>query len=194
MSKSIKIKFDDALTFERMLLAYERTSITKRNSKEAISYSIDLETNITNLYTSIKKGTYKIGKYKEFIIYEPKMRKIRALSYKDRIVHQWYVGEFIKPFFVPRFIEDTYACINGRGTHKAVDKLQKYMKIYYKKNPNFYILKCDVKKYFYTIDKAILFDILKRHMKEEKLIDFTYKMIYEDKNEKVGISIGYSNF
>ena len=79
MSKSIKIKFDDALTFERMLLAYERTSITKRNSKEAISYSIDLETNITNLYTSIKKGTYKIGKYKEFIIYEPKMRKIMKI-------------------------------------------------------------------------------------------------------------------
>lgn len=190
MPKSIKKKFDDALTFENMLKAYERTSVTKRNSKEAIRYSIDLETNITNLVVSIKNGNYKIGKYRQFIIYEPKKRSIRALAYKDRIVHQWFVGEFIKPFFVPRFIKDTFACIDGRGTHKAVETLQRYMRKNYKENPDFYILKCDIKKYFYNIDKQILFDILKRHMIEEKLIDFTRKMIYEDKNEKIGISIG----
>lgn len=97
-----------------MYLAYQRTSKSKKNSKEAILYSIDLETNLANLYKAIKHNKYFIGKYHEFIIYEPKLRRIRSLPYKDRIVHQWYVGEFIKPFFVPRFIKDSYACIDGR--------------------------------------------------------------------------------
>lgn len=190
MSKSIKMKWKDALTFEKLLLAYERCCVSKRNSKEALLFSVDLETNLANLYKALKHGTYKVGKYREFIIFEPKKRMIRSLPFRDRIVHQWYIGEFIKPFFVPRFIKDTYACIDGRGTHKAVLVLQRYMKTCYKKNPNYYILKCDIKKYFYNIDKSILYDILSRHIKEEELKQFTKKMIYEDMTATIGISIG----
>ena len=75
---------------------------------------------------------------------EPKKREIQALPYVDRIVHQWYVYEFIKPYVVPRFINDSYACIEGRGTHKAVDRAQEYMRCMKNKYGTYYIVKCDI--------------------------------------------------
>ena len=66
----------------------------------------------------IKQGKYKLGKYREFVVKYPKERLIKFLPYKDRIVHQWYVEEFIKPYIIPRFIIDSYACIENRGITK----------------------------------------------------------------------------
>ena len=89
-----------------------------------------------------------MGEYRKFKIYEPKERIIQSLPFKDRIVQQWYVEEFIKPIFVPKFIQDTYACIENRGVHKGVKKLNKYMYNYKKLKPEFLYLKCDVSKFF----------------------------------------------
>ena len=139
-----------------MFRAYERASAGKRKRRDVIAYSIDLETNLMNIVNSIKNNKYKIGEYHEFIVYEPKERIIKSLPFKDRIVHQWYVEEFIIPYIVPKFIKDTYACIRNRGTHKALYTTQRYMKIMKRKYQNYYILKCDIRKYFYSIDVILL--------------------------------------
>ena len=65
----------------------------------------------------MKQRTYKHGRYKEFKVYEPKERIIKASNYIDRVVHQWYVENFIKPYFVPQFIITSYAGIEGRGIY-----------------------------------------------------------------------------
>ena len=178
MCKTIKTKFDDKLSFVKLLEAHERASKNKKMKKEVIVYEMDLETN----------DNYKIGKYREFIVYEPKERVIKSLPYQDRIVHQWYVEEFIKDFYYKRFIKDTYACIEGRGNHKAVENVQKDMRKIKRKNKDYYVLKCDIKKYFYNIDKEILINILRKNIKDTKLLTFT-KIILDDGNEK-GIPIG----
>lgn len=171
-----------------MLSAHARAVKGKKQKKEVILFEMDLETNLIRIMDDIRDGKYKFGKYREFIIYEPKMRVIKSLPYQDRIVHQWYVEEFIKPYFVKRFIADTYACIDGRGTLAAVIKTQKYMKRMKKQYGSYYILKCDVKKYFYNIDKKILLDILSKRISDPLLLDFT-KVILDD-GESVGIPIG----
>ena len=130
-----------------------------------------------------------MGKYRTFKIYEPKERVIRALPYVDRIVHQWYIHEFIKPYIVPRFINDSYACIEGRGTHKAVDKAQEYMRKMKNNYGAYYIVKCDISGFFYNIDKDVLYNILKRFIRDHKLLDITYEFIYND-GEEVGLPIG----
>lgn len=188
MSKTIKSCFNEKLTFEKMLEAHERAKKHKSNKREVILFEMDLENNIVSLINSIKNKTYKTGKYHTFVIYEPKERIIKALPYRDRIVHQWYVEEFIKPYFLKRFINDTYACIENKGTHRAVLKTQKYMRIMKRKFNNYYILKCDIKKYFYSIDKDILINILKKYIKDSKLLDFT-KILLTDE-EVLGIPIG----
>ena len=156
MSKTIKYCFDDKLTYINLYNAYYRICKNKRNKDYILEYEIDLETNLTNLLNDLKDNKYKPGKYREFIIYEPKERIIKALPFKDRIVHQWYIQEFIKPYILKRFIIDTYSCIDNRGTHKAVDKLQKYMRIMNRNNSDYYVLKCDIKKFFYSIKRNIL--------------------------------------
>ena len=111
------------------------------------------------------------------------------MPFKDRVIHQWYVEEFIKPIFVPKMIVDSYACLEGRGVHKASKKMQKYMKEEYKRNADFYILKCDIAKFFYSIDKQKLFDIIKRYVKDSQFLELTRKIIFDGTGKK-GIPIG----
>lgn len=188
MPKTVKKCFYKNLTFEKMLQAHYRAVKNKRNKREVFLYELDLENNLTNLIGDIKDKKYHLGKYREFKVYEPKERLIKSLPYRDRIVHQWYVEEFIKPFFTKKFIKDSYACIEQKGTHEASATIQKYMRIMKRKYGHYYILKCDVKKYFYNIDKNILFDILKRNISDNELLLFTKILLESD--EEVGIPIG----
>jgi len=188
MSKTIKRCFDEKLTFQKLVEAYERAKRGKGLKREILLFEMDLETNLIALFKELKDGSYLFGKYREFIVKEPKERLIRSLPFRDRIVHQWYVEEFIKPYVFPRMIKDTYACIDGRGTHKAVFAVQKYMRRMQKRYGNYIILQCDIKKFFYSIDKDILYSILKKKISDLKLLSFT-RCILEDGMEK-GIAIG----
>lgn len=189
MSKSIKNCFLEKLTFEKLLQAELRVRKNKGNKQEILLFQMDLETNILKLLEELKHGTYKLGKYREFIIKEPKERIIRALPYRDRIVQQWYIEEFIKPYYIPRMIVDTYACIENRGTLKAVNKVQRYMRKIKKEFPNYYVLQCDIRKFFFSINRNILFNILKRNIKDNKLLELTKLFIFDD-NKEVSIPIG----
>lgn len=186
MCKTIRNQFDKKLTYIKLLEAHDRAKKGKANKKEILRFEMDLETNVMNLYNSLKNNNYKMGKYREFTVYEPKERIIKALPYPDRIVHQWYIEEFIKPFIVPRFIYDSYACITGKGTHLAVKNLQKYMR---KMPDNYYVLKCDIRKYFYNIDRDTLYNILSKYISDKKLLNVTKLFIYDNEDTK-GIPIG----
>lgn len=189
MPKRVNHIFYEKLKFSNMLEAYERSREKKHNRKEVIVFEMNCVSNIMEILKSLNDGTYRVGKYREFIIYEPKKRLIQSLPFRDRVVQQWYVEEFIKPIFVPKFIQDSYACINGRGVHSAVKKLNKYMYNFSKKQPDFYILKCDIAKYFYSINKEILYHIIERYIKDKEVLALTKMLIYHD-NEPVGIPIG----
>ena len=189
MSKTIRNIFYNHLTFEKILEAEKRASKGKSYRREVLLYELDLENNLINLMNSIKNKTYKLGIYTAFIIHEPKERVIRKLKYKDRIVHQWYIEEFIKPYWLPRFIFDSYACIENKGVHKSICRLQKFMRMMKKEYQHYYVVKCDIRKFFYNIKVDILFTILKKHIDDKLLLEFTRKLIYENNNED-GLPIG----
>ena len=189
MSKSIKRCFFNNLTFDKVLDAHIRASKGKTNKYEVLKFNMDMESNICNIIDELKEGRYKLGKYKTFTIYEPKERIIKCLPYKDRIVQQWYIYEFIKPYIIPRLIDSTCACIDNKGTHFAVDLVQNYLKEAKYKYGDYYILKLDIKKYFYNIDKDILYGIMKEYISDKLLLNLTKIFIYDD-NSKVSIPIG----
>lgn len=189
MPRKVNHVFYEKLSFLKMYAAYERASKGKQKRRDVIAYSIDLETNLMNLVNNIKKKRYQIGNYHVFTIYEPKERIIQSLPFKDRIVHQWYVEEFIIPYVVPKFIKDTYACIKNRGTHKAALTCQHYMRLMKRKKKEYYILKCDIKKYFYSIDKNILYQIMCKYFKDKAFLEFTHQLIF-DAGNSLGIPIG----
>ena len=185
MPKKINNVFNNNLTFEKILAAHNRAKIGKVYKPEVILFEMNLENNIINLLNQLKNNQYNIGDYRSFKVYEPKERIIMALPYIDRIVHQWYVEEFIKPYIVPRFIDTSFACITNKGTHKAVEKVQSYLQKYEKSTNNFWILKCDIRKFFYNINPHILYSILCKYIKDKKLLNLTKLLIFE-KREALG--------
>ena len=188
MCKSIKNMYDSKLTYESIYNAYLRAKKGKGLKKEVIKFEIDLETNLCNILNDLKNETYVPGEYRSFTIYEPKERIIKALPFRDRIVQQWYIEEFIKPFIVKRFIISNCACIENRGTLYAVNLCTKYMRIMKRKYNNYFVLQLDIKKYFNNIDKDILFNIMKKYVCDKKLLNLTYIFIYSECGS--GIPIG----
>ena len=139
----------------RLIIELENIKLIKIDAKD---YAFITDVNIQN---RLKNKTYRLGNYFSFKVYEPKERTIQALPYQDRIVHQWYVEEFIKPYIIPRFIDTTFACLNDRGTHAAVKEVQKQMRIFKRNYGDFWVLKCDIRKYFQSIDHEVLLNLLK---------------------------------
>lgn len=127
-----------------------------------------------------------IGGYKVFYVTEPKLRKIEKSRYIDRIVHRFVVDNFLKEYFEKSFIYHTYACIKNRGMHKATLDVQKAMKHCNRIWNEYYILKMDIRKYFDNIDKEKLLEILKRKIRDKKLLWLLNEIIYSNciKDEK----------
>ena len=192
MSKKIRNKFYLNLTFSKFIEAHNRAKKNKMYKNDVLNFELNLESNIVSLINSIKNDTYHVGKYYSFKVFEPKERIIHSLPYRDRVVHQWYVEEFIKPYIMPKFVNTSFACLPNKGTHLAVDTVQNMMRKCNRSNPEYYILKCDIKKYFNSIDTIILFKILKKYIEDKALLNFTYKILFENRpfEGSAGIPIG----
>ena len=189
--KHLRTKLVDKLQLELFMAAHQRASRGKANREEVLRFNLDLTGNLLRMMDNIGSGRYQPSPYRCFTVHEPKVRQILALPYPDRIVHQWAVEEFYLPYFVPRFIPDSYACITGRGTHAAVNRAQQFMRSMHSKyGDNYYILKMDISKFFNSIDQQTLFDILSRHIVDPALLNLTHAFIFHDHNLKVGIPIG----
>ena len=192
MSKKIKNAYYPNLTFQKLLEAHFRAKKGKAYKPNIIQFELNLEHNLINKKKSLENHKYCLGNYFSFKVYEPKERVIMALPYKDRIVQQWYIEEFIKPYILPRLISTTFACIDDKGTHKAVENVQKQMRIFKRNYGDFWILKCDIKKFFYSINPDILYNIMKKYIEDKDLLLLTKKFIFNENNitSKLGIPIG----
>ena len=182
-------KLADHMTLAAWQRAHNRASKSKGLRPEVLRFNMNETANLLRVMDIVGLGRYQPSRYREFYVREPKVRLILALPYLDRIVHQWYVGEFIKPFYLPRFISDSYACIPGRGTHAAVRQMQGYMRKIKDEYGYYYVLKMDISKFFYTIDKDILWRILAQRIVDPPLLDLTHTMVFDD-NGHSGIPIG----
>lgn len=188
MAKTYKNLFDQALSFSALLAAHHKGRKGKRFTAEVIKFEMDLESNLLALLEELKAGTYRPAGYREFIIYEPKQRLIKAAPYRDRVVHQWYVANFIKPIFGKAFIYDSYACLEGKGMHRAAFRVQQYLRRAHRIWEKPYALKCDIKSYFFSIDHDILYNIIAEKIKDPKVLWLTRVIL--DSTENPGIPVG----
>ena len=145
--------YKDITSFENVLRASRMARLGKRYKTSTARFEFALEKNILKIIRELKEKTYTPGPYKDFIIYEPKMRQISAAPYYDRVIHHALMN-IVEPLVRTSYIHDTYACIKGRGTHSAVDRYKQFQR------KNTYVLKCDIKKYFQNIDHEILMEKL----------------------------------
>jgi len=130
----------------------------KRFRNYVLEFNYDLESNLLRLQEELLTRTYLPGSYRTFQIVEPKKRMISAAPYRDRIVHH-SLCNVIAPIFERTFTHDSYANRTGYGTHRALRKFTEYARQYR------YVLQCDVKKYFPSIDHEILKSVIRRKIK-----------------------------
>lgn len=189
MPKTIRNEFDKKLTYENLLKAHKLSRKGKGYRKEIILFNLKQEEYIMWLYEKLKNGTYKHSGYTVFYVTEPKLRKIEKSIYLDRIVHRWVVDNFLETYFVPTFINTSYACLKGRGMHKACLDVQKAMQHLERTWKDYYILKMDVRKYFQNIDKGVLYKILVKKIQDTKLLWLLKEIIYSNEGN-TGLAIG----
>ena len=136
----------------------------KRSKKSAAAFFFHLENEIVALQQELVTGQYRPGPYVLFEVMEPKPRKICSSKFRDRVVHH-AICNIIDPIFERRSIFDTYACRKGRGSHMAIKRCQSFTRRFK------YFLKCDIRKFFESVDQEILKSLLRRQFKDSRLLN-----------------------
>lgn len=168
--KFIKNLYDDICTFENLYLAYKNARKNKRFREEVLDFSSNVEEYLMDIRKELVEQTYKVGKYREFFVYEPKKRLIMALPFRDRVV-QWAIYQKLNPYYTKGYVTDSFACIEGRGAHQAIQRLHYWLKQVGRKPDKYFYLKLDISKYYYRVDHDALVDILSRKIKDIKLMN-----------------------
>lgn len=145
--------------------AWKYVRLGKRYDKEVLRFGYHIFDRMINLHNELAWKTYRVGKYREFTIRDPKERLIQYLPLRDRIVQQ-SLHQVIYQIFDKGFIDDSYACRNGKGTHRAMKRLQYFLNAARDKwGTEPYYLHCDIHKYFRYIDHDIIYGLICRKIK-----------------------------
>ncbi|MBN1934900.1 MAG: group II intron reverse transcriptase domain-containing protein [Anaerolineae bacterium] len=164
--KTYKNLYPRVYSFENLYRAYRAARKGKRKRVAVASFEFDLEGNLLDLQDELCTYTYRPGAYTNFYIYEPKRRLVSAAPFRDRVVHH-ALCRAIEPIWDAwptgaRFIDTSYACRVGKGTHQALDRCQAWMRQYA------YAFHGDVVKYFPSIDHQILRRLLARRIADRQ--------------------------
>ena len=171
---------------QSLFRAWEIFKSDKRNKPDVAEFELNIEHNIFDLYRDLKNQTYRHGPYKGFWIHDPKIRRIHKAVVRDRVLHHATFAVLNK-IFEPTFIDDSYSCRINKGTHKGVEKVANMLRAESKNNTRqCYALKCDVRKFFDSVDHQVLKDILNRKIKDQKTISLLEEIIesYEKSGTK----------
>jgi len=147
--KSHKNLFVQVVSFSNLLDAAHKAARGKRERPNVILFFSRLEDNLWDLGQELSQRTYRPGGYSTFSVYQPKPRMISAAPFRDRVVHHALIN-VIGPLLERSFIYDSYANRAGKGTHRAIRRFQWFLRRHR------YVLKCDIRKYFPSIDHEIL--------------------------------------
>ncbi len=170
-----------------MFLAWREFRRGKRNKTDVQGFEFNLEDNLFQLHHELKTKTYQHSHYTPFNICDPKLRRIHKAIVKDRVLHH-AIFRILYPIFDKSFIFDSYSCRLNKGTHKAVSRLEKFTrKLSKNSRKNLFALKCDIKKFFDSINQDILLKLIKKKIKDENAIWLIEKII---KSFKTGLPLG----
>ncbi|MDD5318257.1 MAG: reverse transcriptase/maturase family protein [Candidatus Pacebacteria bacterium] len=184
--------YNDIISLENLLEAWEEFINGKKGRKDVQEFQRNLMSNIIALHLELKDKTYVHLPYEAFNISDPKPRNIHKASVRDRLLHH-AIYRKLHSFFNRTFISDSYSCRFGKGTHKAVQQFRKYG---YKASKNnrktLWILKCDIRKFFASVDHEVLIDILDMYLKDKDVLWLLIQIIdsFQSIGEGKGLPLG----
>ena len=163
---------------ENIFCAWDEFKTGKEKKKDVQEFALNLEDNLFDLHSRLKNGVYQHSKYKSFCICDPKLRQIHKAEVADRVLHHAIV-KVIEPIFERSFIFDSYSSRLGKGLHKALERFRRFAwKLSQNNTKAVWILKCDVRKFFDSVNHKILLNLLRKKISDEKTIKLLEKIIY----------------
>lgn len=171
------INYEQIISLNNLLAAWQEFLPGKRGKSDVQEFGLILMDNLLDLHQELKNGRYRHGGYEAFKINDPKPRDIHKASVRDRLLHH-AIYRVLSPHFDQRFIADSFSCRLRKGTHKA---LQRFKTFAYKVGKNdtrqCLVLKCDIRKFFASIDHEILKEILAKYIQDTRTLTLLYNVI-----------------
>jgi RNA-directed DNA polymerase len=188
--------FEQVISTENLFSAWDQFKKGKRGKEDVMRFEHDVEVHLFKLHSELKSKTYRHGGYSGFFIYDPKLRHVHKANVRDRVLHH-AVFTVLNRVFEPTFIPTSFSCRIGKGTHKGFEWVENAL---CKESRNYtkacYALKCDVKKFFDTVDHHILLSILSKRVRDPHLVWLLREIIdsYESERSNLfsakGVPIG----
>lgn len=183
--------YQDIISIENLLEAWREFRNGKRSRRDVQVFERNLMGNIIALHNDLVAKTYKHSAYELFNISDPKPRSIHKASVRDRLLHH-ALYRILYPFFDRTFIVDSFSCRVDKGTHKAMDRFRSFA---YKVSENHtktaWVLKCDIKQFFASVDHFILKSILTSYVPDKDILWLLSEIIDSfETSPGVGLPLG----
>ncbi len=170
MGRKYKHLYEQLYDFENLWMASRKARRGRRQKPATGMFEYNLEQELFEIQELLRTETYRFSPYDTFMIYDPKKRLIHAAPYRDRVVHHAIIN-LLEPILDRILIYDTYACRSGKGSHKAIDRAHSFLR------SSAWVLKLDIKKYFFTIDHQILLTDLAKKISDSCMMTLIEKLL-----------------
>lgn len=186
--KSVRKVWEGITSFPNLIMAVENASRGKKHKREVAKFLSHREEGVLEIRDRLLAGDWHPSPYNTFFVFEPKKRRIDAPQFKDRVVHH-AIAQVVQESIQKRFIEHTYACILGRGTHSAGKYVEKCLYDNHNRyGDSVYVLQADISKYFESISHPILLGMLERIILDKNLMELFRRLIEE--SQPHGLPLG----
>lgn len=182
--------FEKVTDFNNMYRAFRRARRGKGYKRSSARFDAAALDGVHTLIRQLKDKTYRVSGYSEFKVYEPKERVIQTASFKDKVVQHSLCDNAIMPRLEKVFIYDNCAAQKGKGTLFGLDRLARQMEKFFSRyGYGGYILKCDIRKFFYNIRHEQLKDIVEYHFGYDRDVLWLCNQ-FIDSTQSPGIPLG----
>ncbi|MEI7512632.1 MAG: reverse transcriptase/maturase family protein [Candidatus Uhrbacteria bacterium] len=169
--------YDEVISLENLCEAWQEFIRGKRGKKDVQEFALRLGDEIVKLHEDLVSGAYHHGPYHEFRINDPKPRIIHKASVRDRLLHH-AIHRKLYPEFANTFIADSFSCQKGKGVHRALNRFQEQARKVGKNNfKTCWVLKCDIRKFFASVDHFVLAELLEKQIQDLKLLQLLHEVI-----------------
>lgn len=169
--------YAEVISLENILAAWRKFVKGKKGNEDVTSFAMHLMDNLLSLHRDLRSMRYEHGMYCAFVVNDPKRRDIHKSSVQDRIVHH-VLYRALYQYFDARFIQHSYSCRVEKGTHRALDCFRDFGRRVSRNNTRTcWVLKCDIKKFFASINHEVLKSILRRHINDADILTLCSKVI-----------------
>jgi RNA-directed DNA polymerase len=169
--------FETIISLENLCVAWQEFVVGKKTKKDVAEFSLNLSCNLYALHEDLRNKLYEHGTYHAFRISDPKPRDIHKATVRDRVLHH-AIYRVLYPYFDRKFVSDVYSCRDEKGVHRAMRRFQGFARKASRNNTRTcWVLKCDIRKFFASIDQATLMRIVSGHIPDRDIVWLLQKVV-----------------